>query len=81
MKKVLNIKMKILHTYYLLQIKITAYIVEINSSTISEASCPLGNVTNPYTVPFAGFSNFVQDMDLRILLSCTATLYICDYTS
>lgn len=82
MKNVLNIKMKIPHTYYLLQIKITAYIVEINSSTISEASCPLGNFANPYTVPVAGFCIFVQYMDLRILLPCnSATLYICDYTS
>lgn len=74
MKNALNIKMKILHTYYLLQTKITAYIVEINSSTISEASCPLGDVTNPYTVPVAEFCIFVQYIDLRILLPCNCHL-------
>lgn len=59
MKNVLNIKMKILLTHYLLQIKITAYMVEINLSTISETSCPSGNVTNPCTVWIAGFCIFV----------------------
>lgn len=74
MKNVLNIKMRILHTYYLLQIKITAYTVEMNSSTISEASCPLANVTNPYTVPLAGFCIFARYIDLRILLPCNCHL-------
>lgn len=81
MKNVLNGKTNIPHTYYLLQIKITAYKIEINSPTISEASCPSGNVTSPYTVPAAGFCTFVQCIDLRILLRATATLHICDYTS
>lgn len=70
MKTVLNIKMKIPHTYYLLQIKITEYISEINSSTISESSCPLENVTNPHTVTTDVFCIFVQYIDLRILLPC-----------
>lgn len=55
MKNVLNIKMKIPHTYYLLQIKTAEYIFEINSSTISESSCPLENVTNPHTIPLKVF--------------------------
>lgn len=59
MKNVLNIKMKIPHTYYLLQIKITEYIFEINSSTLSESSCPLENLTNPHTVPIDVFCIFV----------------------
>lgn len=70
MKNVLNIKMKIPHTYYLLQIKITEYISEINSSTISESSCPLENVTNPHTFTIDVFCIFVQYTDLRILLPC-----------
>lgn len=74
MKNVLNIKMRILHAYYLLQIKITAYTDQMNSSTISEASCPLVNVTNPYTVPTAGFCFFAQYTDLRILLPCNCHL-------
>lgn len=70
MKNALNGKTNIPHTYYLLQIKITAYKIEINSSTISEATCPSGNVTSPYAAPAAAFCTFVQCMDLRILLPC-----------
>lgn len=47
--------MKIPHTHYLLQIKITEYIFEVHSSTISESSCPSENVTNPHTVPINVF--------------------------
>lgn len=74
MKNVLNIKMKIWYTHYLLQIKITEYIFEINSSNISESSCPLENVTNPHTITIDVSCTSVQYIDLRILLPCYCQL-------
>lgn len=70
MKNVLNTKMQTPHTYYSLLVKTTAYIVEINSPTISEVSRPLGNVRNPDTVSIAAFCIFVHYIYRRILLPC-----------